>query len=243
MRRLLTLAALIVATLAVSGAAGPAHAGSGSCSDDGNGNISCTDQEWVCHGSVSLVSVTVTISALTGADGVLLGSGCSGYIGSISVSQASGDGIHVGAFAGGQSSPLEVGSASVTCSAHDPGKHQDGIQVLGGSYVNFHQVTVSCLSANDSQILIHEGAANQQEPSHVIFTNTTVDPQGTGAYVVSNGLSDSSGFVCLRLLSDGNLHDLWQGDGTTNPLWYLRDLPAGTRYNFDPAEFGYCTNA
>jgi hypothetical protein len=233
----LLVAALVFATIAASAAAAPV------------GSVVSIGTSWSCTGPVDLTSVTVTIGAGDPSnDGVFLRSGCTGYIGSITVEQWHGDGIKVGAFAGCiTTNPcLEIGSINIHCYAHDAGKHQDGVQVMGGNNIRFDGGYIGCYSANDSQAMIHEGAANQQLPTNVIFDSLTADPAGLqdptrsplyhygsgGAYGIANGQSASSGFTNLTLLSLSHLHDLYQGSAVTNPVWSFTYLCPGVRKNF-----------
>jgi hypothetical protein len=205
-----------------------------------SGDIVSNGKAWSCSGPVNLASVTVSIKASDPSnDGVFLRSGCTGYIGSITVDQWHGDGIKIGVGA----HDLEVGSITVHCYAHDAGKHQDGIQVMGGRNIRFDGGYVGCYSANDSQVLIHEGAADRELPTNVIFDKLTADPAGKddptaqaanhygpgGAYGISNGQSASSGFTNLTLLTRSHLHDLYQGTGAIKPVWSFASVPPGLR--------------
>jgi hypothetical protein len=227
----LALVAATLASLAVFASAGLAAP---------PGAIVLVGKSWSCTGPVNVSSVTVTLGpGDASGDGVFLRSGCSGYIGSITVDQWHGDGIKVGVGA----HDLEVGSITVHCYAHDAGKHQDGVQVMGGRNIRFDGGYVGCYSANDSQVLIHEGAADRELPTNVIFDKLTADPGGKndptaqaqnhygsgGAYGISNGQSASSGFTNLTLLTRSHLHDLYQGAGAINPVWSFASVPPGLR--------------
>lgn len=205
-----------------------------------SGNVVSTGKPWSCTGPVNLASVTVAIRATDpSSDGVYLRSGCTGYIGSITVDQWHGDGIKVGVDA----HDLEIGSITVHCYAHDAGKHQDGVQVMGSTNIRVDRGYVGCYSANDSQLMINEGAAERQLPTNIIFDNITADPAGVqdpthkplytygrgGAYGVSIGQSANSGYTNLTLLARANLHDLYQGTSAINPVWSFASLPAGVR--------------
>ena len=207
-----------------------------------SGNIISNGTPWSCTGPVNLASVTVTIGAADPPnDAVFLRTGCTGYIGSITIDQWHGDGIKVGAGA----SNLEVGSITIHCYAHDSGKHQDGVQVMGGTNIRFDGGYIGCYSATDSQAMIHEGAADRVLPTNVIFDNLTADPAGLrdptgappyhygngGAYGIANGQSASSGYTNLTLLSLAHLHDIYQGTAAANPIWTFTYLAPGTRSN------------
>jgi hypothetical protein len=206
------------------------------------GAITSTGKAWSCTGPVNLASVTVKIRAGDPSnDGVFLRAGCTGYIGSITVDQWHGDGIKIGTGA----HDLEIGKINVHCYAHDAGKHQDGVQVMGGQNIKFDGGYVGCYSANDSQLMMHVGAAAQEIPTNVIFDKITADPAGAqdptakpaytygdgGAYGVSNGQSVSSGYTNLTMVSLANRHDIFQGVDAVNPIWSFASLPAGARSN------------
>jgi len=186
------------------------------------------------EGPVDLGVVRVTIGPDDRtADAVHLMDTCTGHIRAIVVEQHHGDGIKIGVGA----HDLEIDNVHVVCYAKDDGKHQDGIQVMGGKGIHFHSGYVSAFSTNNSQILIHAGAKEREIPEDVIFDNFVVDPQGSGAYGVSNGKGIACGFTNLTMLSRSNNHDLYQGRETQNPQWSFKDLPPGTRSNFDKSQF------
>jgi hypothetical protein len=206
------------------------------------GDIVSNGSAWRCSGAVNLNSVTVKIKASDPSnDGVFLSSGCTGYIGTVTVDQWHGDGIKVGAGA----HDLEIGKIIVHCYAHDTGKHQDGVQVMGGQNIKFDSGYLGCYSANDSQAMIHEGSGTIELPTNVIFNNITSDPAGKqdptgkplytygdgGAYGISNGQSSKSGYTNLTVLSLANRHDIYQGVDAVNPIWSYTSLVSGTRSN------------
>ena len=228
------LACLITLVFAVLASAAAAAVPSGSVVSNG--------KPWSCTGAVNLASVTVRIGASDpSSDGVYLRSGCTGYIGSITIDQWHGDGLKVGAGA----HDLEIGSITIHCYAHDAGKHQDGVQVMGGQNVKFDGGYIGCYSANDSQAMIHVGAAGNEIPTNVIFDKITADPAGKqdptgmplytygdgGAYGISNGQSSLSGYTNLTMLSLANRHDIYQGADAVNPIWSFASLVAGARSN------------
>jgi hypothetical protein len=135
------------------------------------GSITVADR-WVCHSAVSLDSVTVTNPS---GDAIQLGSGCTGRIGQINVAtEVHGDPIHVGAFA----HDLVVSDVELACQGHDAGKHQDGIQVMGGRRISFLGGMIACASANNSQFMVHTGDAGKDPPDSILFQNLTIDPRG-----------------------------------------------------------------
>lgn len=129
------------------------------------GSVTLTDKPFVCSGAVHLASVKVTMKNASG-DAVFLRKGCTGSIGRIEVVQYHGDGIKLGA-----AHDLVVGGGSIRCYGHDSGKHQDGIQILGGSNVSFRNLDVGCYSANNSQVWINDGSGSGPGgvPTNVVF--------------------------------------------------------------------------
>jgi len=211
-------------------------------------SVNVVGKKWSCKTHVNLVSVTVTIrpeNRIT--DGVQLGRGCSGYIGAIDIENHHGDGVKMG-FA----HDLTIGALTVHCYGKEDGKHQDGVQVQSAVNVRVESGYIGCYSANNSQVLIHSGRNVKQVPTNVVFDNLIVDPAGKddptgqperhwgrgGSYGVSNGHSRRSGFTHLTFISRSNNHDLYQGKGTTDPLWSCKHVVAGTRANWATAGSG-----
>lgn len=162
--------------------------------------VSLVDKEWVCPGPVNITgTVSVTIDQNGSGDAVKLANGCTGYINRIVVTQYQGDGIHIA-----NAHDLTIGSVYIRCYAHAPLKHQDGIQVLGGSNVTVNNADVGCYSANNSQVWINDGAGGNGPggvPTDVIFNgghfqgyynNGEYGPGGS--YGVSIGNSVRTGF-------------------------------------------------
>lgn len=154
---------IVVAASAAAGASTPPML---------TGSINLVNKQWVCSGPVNLDSVTVTMNAdatgpLQGAgntDAVHIHSGCTGRIGKLTVVQYLGDGIKVGQGA----HDIVVEGGSVRCYGHAPGKHQDGVQVMGGSNILFKQLDVQCQTANNAAFFLNQGTNSSQAPSGVI---------------------------------------------------------------------------
>jgi hypothetical protein len=127
------------------------------------GTVSLVDQSWYCRGPVNLSSVTVVIKTAQ-IDAIHLASGCTGTIGKVTVVQYHGDGIIVGPGA----HDVKIGGGSIRCYAHDPTKHQDGIQAMGGQRVTFTGLDDQCLSANNSAMFINQGGNALQLPSDIV---------------------------------------------------------------------------
>lgn len=156
----------------------------------GVGDIVLTDKSFKCDGPVNLNSVTVTITRSANAsDAVRLREGCTGFIGTINVTNYKGDGIKLG-----NAHDLVIGGGTIRCFDHSDGKHQDGVQALGGDNVTFYNLDVGCYSANNSQVWINEGSGGSNPPTKVVFEGGKFDGQGSGSYGVVIGNSISSGF-------------------------------------------------
>lgn len=155
-RRLFAVVALVTA------AAAPAALAGSTTATSLTGAVSLVDHTWTCQGPVDLASVTVVIRNAP-LDAVHLRSGCTGIIGKLTVVQYHGDGVKVGSGV----HDLLVASGSIRCYAHDPGKHQDGIQAMGGLRVTFFGLDDQCLSANNSALYINEGTGMLQRPTDV----------------------------------------------------------------------------
>ena len=167
-------------------------------------------------------------------DAVAFRNGATGHVRAIIIETYCGDGIKVNAGC----HDLIVDSVHLLCRGKPDGKHQDGIQVMGGRNVKFMGGYIGGYSVNNSQIMIHTGAGGQEVPEEVVFDSFVLDPQGTGAYGASNGEGIRCGFTNLTLLTLSNLHDLYQGKGTQEPVWDFISLPDGVRANFplDPPQ-------
>jgi hypothetical protein len=183
-----------VAVVCVAVLAGASHRAQSTAVETGVVNL--TDKTWICKGPVDLKSVTVTFdqavpqtSATPGAhDAVHLGSGCSGEIGTLTVVQYHGDGVKVG----GGAHDLTIDRGSIRCFAHDVGKHQDGIQAMGGKNVRFNQMDVQCDSSNNAALFINRGTQSPELPTGIVCDGCFL--QG-GGITVRIGNSVSSGVV------------------------------------------------
>ncbi len=192
------------------------------------GSVNLVDKTWICTGLVNLDSVTVTITGVS-KDAVYLRSGCTGRIGSINIVQYHGDGIHVNAGA----HDLIVGGGTIRCYAHDVGKHQDGIQVMGGTNVEFDNLDVGCYSANNSQVWINSGSNGNGMPTNVMFNGGHF--QGYFAHG-QYGPGGSYGIAIVNSVNSGaigtticpNAHPqraLYIGSGAVNPVNIGNNLP------------------
>jgi hypothetical protein len=151
------------------------------------------DHAWYCRGPVNLSSVTVTIKTAQ-IDAVHFASGCTGRIGKLTVVQYHGDGVKIGPGA----HDLTVAGGSIRCFAHDVGKHQDGIQALGGQRISFVGLDDQCQSANNSAMFVNEGSNGRQLPTDIVCSSCYL---AGGGFPVRIAVSLRSGIrnsrVCL----------------------------------------------
>lgn len=201
----------------------------------GGGGVVNQTTTWNCRSAVNISSVTVTIPQSGSGDAVYLRAGCSGYIGKITIVQYHGDGLKIDA-----ASNLTIGEVDIRCYAHTAGKHQDGIQVLGGGEnVTIQGGYVGCYSANNSQTWINPATANGVGAKNVLIENVTYDPAGLesgapeytygagGAYGMANISSIDSGFENDDMISNPNHHPCQTGSSAVNPVWVNDTFPAG----------------
>jgi hypothetical protein len=162
------------------------------------GSIVLTDRTWVCNGPVDLDSVTVTIRpAPTGAgrppDAVHLAPGCTGRIGRLTVTQWAADGVK----AAQGVHDLTIGGGTIRCLAKAPHLHQDGIQIMGGSRIHLHRLTVDCGRADDtlinSNLFIKRAGRSTLPPTDVVCDHCTFG--GGAAHTVSVQASIRSGIT------------------------------------------------
>ena len=157
------------------------------------GSVTLVDKTWICRGPVDLASVSVTFdqnvadtsSTPGGHDAVHLGAGCTGHIGTLTVVQYHGDGVKVG----GGSHDLVIDRGSIRCYGHDVGKHQDGIQAMGGTNVVFNRMDIQCDSANNSAFFVNRGTNSPELPTNVVCDSCFL--QGGGITVRIGNSTDS----------------------------------------------------
>lgn len=183
-----------IAASAVIAGAGPAAA-----AGPLTGSITLVDKGWTCSGPVALTSVTVTITRnliapLRGqgnVDAVHFHSGCTGTIGKLTVVQYQGDGVKVGQGA----HDLVVESGSVSCLDRAPGKHQDGVQVMGGHNIVFRNLTVQCQSSNNAAFFINQGTTSSEVPTGVVCDGCFLSGGGITVRIyhsISSGVQNST---------------------------------------------------
>jgi hypothetical protein len=179
-----------------------------------NGTVNQTTT-WRCTGPVALDSVTVTIGPSSpSTDAVLLDKGCTGTIGRIDVVQYKGDGIKFGA-----ANDLTINGGSVRCYAHLPGKHQDGIQVLGGTHIRVSNLDVGCYTANNSQVWMNPaGQGSSNGASDLIFDHSRFDGHGSGSYGFANMQSTDSGLTNSLVCPNAHPKREYLDKGATRPV-------------------------
>jgi hypothetical protein len=150
-----------------------------------------TDHTWTCKQKVDLDLVQVEIPAGKRQDAVHLRFGCTGRIGKLVVVQHSGDGVKVAEGV----HDLVVGGGSVRCLAKAPRFHQDGIQVMGGARITFHDLQVSCGRRDErlinANLFINQGRHSRLPPRDVVCEDCTLGPWA--AHTVSVQSSVRSG--------------------------------------------------
>ncbi len=189
-----SLVATAVVVTAMLAGAGPASAGGPL-----TGSITLVDKGWTCTGPVALTSVSVTmtknlVAPLRGqgnVDAVHIHSGCTGSIGKLTVVQYQGDGVKVGQGA----HDLVIESGSVSCFQHAAGKHQDGVQVMGGRNIVFRNFTVQCQSSNNAAFFINKGTTSSEVPTNVLCDGCFLSGGGITVRIydsVSSGVRNST---------------------------------------------------
>ena len=128
---------------------------------------------WTCREKVDLDLVQVTIAPGAREDAVHLRPGCTGRIGKLVIVQRSGDGLKVAEGV----HDLVVGGGSIRCLAKAPRFHQDGIQVLGGARITFHDLKISCGRRDErlinANLFINQGGRSRLPPRDVVCEDCT----------------------------------------------------------------------
>jgi hypothetical protein len=155
-----------------------------------------TDHMWTCREKVDLDLVEVKIGPGKREDAVHLRPGCTGRIGKLVVVQRSGDAVKVAEGA----HDLVIGGGSVRCLAKAPRFHQDGIQVMGGARITFHDLHVSCGRRDErlinSNLFINQGRHSSLPPRDVVCENCSFGPWAAHTvsvqHSVRSGATDST---------------------------------------------------
>lgn len=150
-----------------------------------------TDHMWTCREKVDLDLVQVEIGPGEREDAVHLRPGCTGRIGKLVVVQRSGDGVKVAEGV----HDLVVGGGSIRCLAKAPRFHQDGIQVMGGARITFHDLKISCGRRDErlinANLFINQGRHSRLPPRDVVCRHCSFG--GWAAHTVSVQHSVHSG--------------------------------------------------
>ena len=139
------------------------------------------DKPWTCTSKVDLDLVRVTITRASigdrrNEDAVHLRAGCTGRIGRLEVVEWAGDGVKVSSGVNN----LDVGGGSIRCLGKAPDLHQDGIQVMGGSHITFHNLAIRCGRANarliNSDLFINRAGKAGTPPTDVVCDSCSFGP-------------------------------------------------------------------
>jgi hypothetical protein len=188
-RRLVVIAAVVAAAASAFGAGASAESPQTGSIVRMSALGQCDTQYacWVCKGPVDLDQVTVAVdSTAASVDAIKLADGCTGRIGRITVLTASADGVKVSSGA----HDLTVAGGTVLCAGRFGDVHQDGIQVMGGTDIDFVGLSVTCPTANHSAFFVNRAGVADEIPTRVVFRQGYLGSAGT---TVDLGTSKKSG--------------------------------------------------
>ena len=177
---------------------------------------------------LDLLKVTLT-PRFSGAvdDAVNLNRGdCSGRIGRVEIDTWLGDGMKIGA----KAHDLLVGSGYVYCHDRLPGKHQDGIQAMGGRDIALRNIHVYCATSNNAAFFATAGADGADEPTEGDWpTDVTCDncQLDGGPSTVFLGKSIRTG-VRNSLVHTGKYRAIRLGDAIDAVVDNVVELPCST---------------
>jgi len=129
------------------------------------------------------VKVEITPSAAQPYDAMKLEGGCSGTIRRIEIDTWRADGVKVGDGA----HDLTIGGGYIYEHDRGPLAHQDGIQVMGGSNVTFHNLLVYAPTSNNAALFVN---GDDPPPTDVVCDSCVIVP---GNKAVQIGHSADSG--------------------------------------------------
>jgi hypothetical protein len=176
---------------------------------------------WVCNTAVDLDSVTVNVDVSPGPDALQLKAGCTGRIGKVTINTVAGDGIKVSG--NGGPSDLIVGPGTVTCTAREPVKHQDGIQVLAAKNLTFVGITTRCTTANNAQFFLN--ATDPAAIQDVLCVACSFHP-GPSYHDVTIGVSTRSGVVGSVVCPSASAALTFKSSDATDPVNLNNTFPA-----------------
>ena len=232
-RRLLGPSLLLLAAAGVAALLATAGAAAGT-TPPLTGSITLVDKGWTCDGPVDLASVSVTMTnnvsgPLRGkgnVDAVHIHSGCTGTIGQLTVVQYQGDGVKVGQGA----HDLLVRSGSVRCFGRAQGKHQDGVQVMGGKNIVFRDFNVQCQTANNAAFFVNQGTSSSEVPTGIVCDGCFLSGGGITVRIyhsIASGVRNSTivaGHLSPFRINKGsavdpiNVNNTIAAAGTTGPV-------------------------
>jgi len=156
------------------------------------------------------------------SDAVHLHDGCTGRIGKLTIVQYQGDAVKIGEGV----HDLSVDSGSIRCAGRADGKHQDGIQVMGGRDVVLRDLDVRCDTANNAALFINQGTNSAEAPTNVVCDgcflsggNITVRIYGSVRSGVRNSQIVSGHLSPLRVSKDSAVDPVNVGN-TILPFGY-----------------------
>lgn len=150
----------------------------------GGNSIYVSNQTWTCSTAVHLDSVTVSITNDT-AVGVRITKGCTGSIGSLTVTTSWLDGVHVNSGA----HDLTIGGGTVTCTANLSKGHQDGVQVMSGTRITFSKLTIGCATSTNAGLFINwAGQAGTEKPTDVVCDGCRILPTHNSSVFVTDNV-------------------------------------------------------
>ena len=223
--KLVAIGAAVAAALALlgpSGAAAPAAR-----------SVVLVDKPFRCEQyaqplALELVKVTLTPSYGGSVDdAVNLNRGeCTGRVGRIEVDTWIGDGVKIGE----KAHDLVVESGYVVCHDRVPGKHQDGVQALGGLRVTFRNLHVYCATSNNASFFTTAGAGGADLPTEGDWpTDVTCDncQLDGGPHTVFLAKSIRSG-ISNSLVHAGKYRAIRIGEAVDPVVENVVELPCGS---------------
>jgi hypothetical protein len=149
--------------------------------------IILVDRQWRCLGPVdaavdetpdgylALARVTMTMNA-PAIDAIRLHTNCTGTVGRIEVETWQADGVKV-AWESPHPHDVTVGDGYIRCHGHeDPAIHQDGVQVMGGERIQFHNLDIDCDGQGNSPFFVQDvGSGN---PTDILLLDSRIIANG-----------------------------------------------------------------
>lgn len=137
-----------------------------------------------CTGPINVDLLRVTSPP---GDALTLGTGCTGRIGRVEITQFTTDGIKVSNASTNAAHDLVIESGFVRCPGIADGAHQDGIQVMGGRNLLFKNLHVDC--QGHSNFFVNRGGGGATTPTNVVCENCRLDDGGADPSSVINAVN------------------------------------------------------